>query len=220
MFKKHKIYELRADSQIEKYRKLLMHTPIAIIDDEGLPKAKMDGLKRHGYKIEEISDIEQIRQLDAYPIVISDVDGVANKIDPENQGLGLIRLVAKHYPFKGLGVYSGKTHSLPILPEDTLVIQKDDEIEKWTEKIDTLIFSVSDPINVWQRFAKKLIDSGISAYDLRKIENEYVKRILKGASPDSIKDLKLIQTSPQLKNVIESLIANGIFLGITKILSV
>lgn len=220
MFKKHKIYELRADSQIEKYRKLLMHTPIAIIDDEGLPKAKMDGLKRHGYKIEEISDIDQIRQLDAYPIVISDVDGVANKIDPENQGLGLIRLVAKHYPFKGLGVYSGKTHSLPILPEDTLVIQKDDEIEKWTEKIDTLIFSVSDPINVWQRFAKKLIDSGISAYDLRKIENEYVKRILKGASPDSIKDLKLIQTSPQLKNVIESLIANGIFLGITKILSV
>ncbi|MDE5886067.1 MAG: hypothetical protein K2H46_00595 [Muribaculaceae bacterium] len=220
MFKKHKIYELNADSQLEKYRKLLLQTPIAIIDDEGLPEAKTDGLKRHGYKIEEISDVDQIRQLEAYPIVISDVDGVATKLDPENHGLGLIRLLAKNYPFKGLGVYSGKTHSLPILPEDTLIIQKDDELEKWTEKIDTLIFSVSDPIMVWRRFAKKLIDAGISAYDLEKLEDVYVKSILKGDSPDSIKDLNVLPSTSHLKGVVDSLIANGIFLGISKILSV
>lgn len=220
MFKKHKIYELNADSQLEKYRKLLLQTPIAIIDDEGLPETKTDGLRRHGYKIEEISDIEQIRQLEAYPIVISDVDGVATKLDPENHGLGLIRLLAKNYPFKGLGVYSGKTHSLPILPEDTLIIQKDDELEKWTEKIDTLISSVADPIMVWRRFAKKLIDEGISAYDLEKLEDAYVKSILKGESPDSIKDLNVLPSTSSLKGIVDSLIANGIFLGISKILSV
>ncbi len=129
-------------------------------------------------------------------------------------------LTPKNYPFKGLGVYSGKTHTLPILPEDTLIIQKDDELEKWTEKIDTLIFSVSNPIMVWRRFAKKLIDGGISAYDLEKLEDAYVKSILKGNSPDSIKDLNLLPSASPCSGLVDSLIANGIFLGISKILSV
>lgn len=174
--KKHKIYELEVDSQLEKYKKLLMNTPIAIIDDEGLGESKTEELKRRGYKIEEITDIDQVRQLEAYPIVITDVDGVAIKLDSENHGLGLIRLVAKHYPYKGLGIYSGKTHKLPLLPQDVLIIQKDDDIESWSNKIDELIDSVSNPVIVWRRFAKKLIDNGISASSLAKLENEYVKK--------------------------------------------
>lgn len=216
--KNYTIDDLKTLSIYEDRFKWRDNVHIAIIDDEGLSDNKLEGLRNRNFNIQPLSDVENVRLLNDYPIIISDIHGVAHKIDPEKEGFALITELAKLYPFKGLAVYSGKLHKLPSLPEGVLVIPKDDDLETWAEKIDTLIDRISNPQSVWRNFAKKLIDKGVTSDELRIIENEYVRTILgKKNFNDFLANKKGI--SDDAKSVINSLIANGIFLAMTKLLA-
>lgn len=214
--KKYTIEKLERESIYQSVRNKYNTLPIVIIDDEGLGDIKINSLKSRGYNIVEFPDVTHINALDSYQIIISDVNGVGSAISPNDEGIGLIKLIAKNYPYKGLAVYSGSTHNLPSLPPEVMVIQKDDDIETWSEKIDDLIYSVSNPLAVWRRFAKILIDNGITSKELSNIENAYVRSILKGKSPAEIQNIKL-HTSDDVKNVVDNLISNGIFFALTKL---
>lgn len=178
--KKYTIKDISPIMQINS--KIIDSTRILIVDDE--PFSYLDSLRNSGYNIHQIMDIQDIHGVQGYHIVISDVDGVAKAIDPEGQGAGFIKQVSKSYPEKITGVYSGKTHKMSRLPDDTMVFQKDDDLETWKEKIDELILMAHNPVTAWKKIAFLLIDKEIPCEDISEIEHDYVRRIVKNKSFD------------------------------------
>lgn len=219
LFKKYTIKDLDTLSIFEEKHKWRDYIHIAIIDDEGLSEAKINGLRSRNFNIQTLTDVENIRLLNDYPIVISDVHGVGHKIDPDLEGFALISELAKIYPFKGLAIYSGRLHKLPSLPEGVMVINKDDDLTTWTEKIDNLIDRISNPKSVWVNFAKKLIDLGVSTKELNIIEDEFVRSILqKNSFSNFMVNRKDISEATQ--TVILGLISNGMFFAMSKLLGI
>lgn len=216
LFKKYSALDLNVLDVVKNPSELRKQIEVAIIDDIGLSQEKIDGLRRRGFDIHPLSDVEEIQQLETYPIVISDVNGVAKRIDPEKQGLALITEISKQYPHKGLAIYSGETYKLPSLPDGVIVINKDDDLEKWTEKIDTLIRNTANPVYVLKKLKKKLIDNDVDTETIRKIEQKYIKGILKREQYSSF--TKSLEVSDDVKSIINGLITNGLFLGLVKAL--
>lgn len=151
-----------------------------------------------------------------YPVIISDVNGVACKMDPNKQGIALITELSKTYPFKSLAIYSGGVHKIPTLPEGVLVINKDDDLDRWSTKIDTLINNVANPIKVLNNFAIRLMEAGVPTEDLCKIESDFVSRIVNKKSFEGFPKIGS-RLSPNIEAVISGLISNGIFFGVTKL---
>lgn len=149
---------------------------IAIVDDEKF--LFLDNLRNSGYNICQLSDVENIDSIAAYDIVISDVNGVGKKLDETGQGLALIRQIRRRYPNKELGIYSGATHKIPENIGGVMVFEKDDSLDAWKEKIDSLIKKMGDPTNVWKKLCHMYIDHGIPSKTIAKIEDDYVYRVL------------------------------------------
>ncbi len=95
---------------------------IAIIDDEGVPPVLLSSLRSRNFNVQDFEDIENVDQLAAYNVIISDINGVATKIDPQKQGLALIYELHRSYPQKALAIYSGSSHKLPDLPVSTQLL--------------------------------------------------------------------------------------------------
>lgn len=161
---------------------LMETTRILIVDDNDFSYLPM--LRSSGYNVHQNKDVEDIHVAEGYHIIISDVDGVAQKMDPKDQGMAFIRQVGRAYPEKITGVYSGKTFKIQEGLDNIMVFQKDDDLEVWKDKIDELILRARNPINVWRKIAATLINKDIPASEIAEIESDYVYRVLKNKSFD------------------------------------
>lgn len=79
---------------------------ICIIDDEGFDINMLYDL---GYKnIRKKMQFESIDEYQDYDIILCDVEGIGNNVDPEKQGLAVAEQIKKVYPEKVVLLYSGK----------------------------------------------------------------------------------------------------------------
>jgi len=164
---------------------LRQQSQIVIIDDKIEEMSHIvRGLRSNGFNIVTRKDVASIKDVASYDIVISDIQGVAQDIDGDEQGYGFIRQVSKNYPLKGVGVYSGISYTLKDGIEGLIVIQKDDSVQTWCDNLDAKLQEIKNPTEVWTWIAKKLVYNRISTRLIAKIEDDYVDRILNKKTMD------------------------------------
>ena len=154
-------------------------TRVLVIDDTKLPA--MEQLKRLGYDITRVRDIDNIDDLTPFDIILCDVMGVGKKLDPKAQGNVIIREAMLRYPNKFVIAYTGSSQTSPEATEARTqadsFLPKGAEIGKWQEVLDRYIIENGDPMNRWQRTRITLVEQGIDTYDLLRLENAFVRSL-------------------------------------------
>lgn len=186
---------------------------IVIIDDEDF--LYFDELRNSGFNLTHYKDVQDIRMLESFPIIISDIKGVGKSFKSPSEGAFLLRELKKKYPFKVLAAYTGSTYDINLNSylDGVHIIKKDIEIDDWCEEIDNLIKITGDPKEIWNKIRDILIKEEVPLLSLAKLEHEYVDILLnKNADfhgfPTSDKKLKL---SSDVRGVIQSLVGSIIF---------
>ena len=113
---------------------------ILCIDDQGL---KYEGIIRHhGFSIRVLNDIEDIRQVSDYPIVICDIKGIGSKFNSPFEGGHIIQEIKKHYPQKIVVAFSGHQFDArynKYFKMSDYVLTKDIDSDEWIEVLDEII---------------------------------------------------------------------------------
>jgi len=182
---------------------------IAVIDDD--PFLYEDKLRHLGFNLIVFADIDDVHQLEAYPVVISDIRGVGKRFQSEFGGAFLIQECKKIYPNKAYAVYSGSMQNLQIVSmlQDVMVIKKDETIDNWTTYIDTMIDSLTNPVICWKKIRMLLLEQDMPLTSIARIEDEYVDVILNrnGDFSKFPSHAGKLEIAEDVKAVINSLIA-------------
>lgn len=169
---------------------LRKRTEILIIDDEQF--AYLDTLKKHEYNITQKNDISDLRDVEAYKIILCDIRGVGNFLTSEFGGAYLIKQLKEKYPEKTIIAYTASNYDAKFQQflnyADDTVAKGALQLEDWTSLLDRLLNELADPILMWEKTRKTLINAGVSTMDIAKYESDYVKAVQKGKF-DSFKKL-------------------------------
>lgn len=152
---------------------------VAIIDDEDFVHEEI--LRTHKFDITIFSEINGIEQLQAYDVILCDIQGVGVKFSKNYQGAYLMKEIHKRYPFKIIIAYSGLAHSTKYseyLKVAEFFMKKDASSEEWIEKLDKALSLVSQPEYRWEKIKYYLLEKEVSLFDLALLEDDYVDRIL------------------------------------------
>ena len=170
---------------------------IGVIDNE--PFDMMEVLQRHRFDIHECGDISSLDSLQAFDVLLCDIQGVGLKFNKTFQGAYLIKEIYKKYPFKVIIVYSGKPFDArynDYLRYAEISIKKDASSEEWVEKLDKALDLVNNPEDRWIRIRNYLLSNGVSLFDLALLEDDYVDRIL---NKKSFENFPKLTTEKNLK---------------------
>jgi hypothetical protein len=149
--------------------------PIAIIDDEVFAHEEL--LKEHGYNIRHFLDIEDVKTLEAFPIILCDIKGVGKKLKSQFEGGHLIEEIRKYYPHKIIYAYSAYQQDPSYnryyqMADRTL--KKDYGLEEWISNLDDALKMVIDPSFLWIRIRNRLLDEEVSICETMKLEDQFV----------------------------------------------
>lgn len=189
---------------------------IAVIDDQ--PFAPENNLRNNNFQIVSFVDIHRIDQIQDYPIVLCDLQGVGSQLAGELQGAYLIEEIKRNYPEKAVIAFTGGSANSTISKRAALAadnyLRKDVSIEDWRDVLDTHIQNLSNPIYVWRQFRIRLVKTGISPVDLMRLEHAYVSSIKSGATAtktaiESVANNRIVD--PTIKSEIRNFIASKAF---------
>ena len=156
---------------------------ILFLDDEGYDLEPLQGL---GYiDVNKKYKHEKMDEYAIYDIIFCDVNGIAVEVDPELQGAMLAKKIKETYPEKIVVIFSAKKHSLEINKLHDYVddiIPKNVAPSEISEKIDSYIDKINDPIAFWYNMRRQLLNQGASIKNIASMENYYVKSILYGVN--------------------------------------
>lgn len=178
------ISDLNGDVKLKKipFSELKKRIEILIIDDEEFPY--LDTLKKHEYNITQKTDISDLRDVEAYKIILCDIRGVGKFLASEFGGAYLIKQLKEKYPEKTIIAYTASNYDAKFqqflnYANDT-VSKGDFALEDWTSLLDRLLNELSDPQIMWEKARKALTEARVSTLDIAKYESDYVKAIEKG----------------------------------------
>lgn len=186
---------------------------IAVIDDEAFAAGR--NLRNAGYQITEVGDIKSVNELDDYQIVLCDLQGVGMHFNSKFQGGFLIDEIKKRYPEKIVIAYTGGALDQGVLRYAQMAaddfVKKDVDINEWRNTLDEVIDALSDPVVVWKRQRDALVDADISTKSILKLEDAYVKSVLKGDPSTYVYYVNNPTLQSDIRAIGQSLIASGIF---------
>ncbi len=188
--------------------------PIAIIDDEDF--TYLDILQRHNFLLKQFRDIEDVRTIHTYPIVLCDIKGVGKHFQSKFEGAHLIGEIRKHYPAKVIIAYTGHQFDASYnryFAMSDFLLKKDIDSDEWIESLDAAIQTASDPIIRWKRLRNYLLEKDIPLTHLMKLEDDYVTKMSKHEDkfpsgklliglPDDVKDILVDFTKTMLVKAI------------------
>lgn len=144
---------------------------ILVIDDQDF--AAEEYLIKNGFRIVHKRDIDNIRDVSAYAVVLCDIRGVGKNLGSTKEGAFVIKEIKAHYPAKQVIAYTGSSYD-PAYNEymnlADAVISKGISIEDWTALVDEQIQKAVDPIYQWERLRKHLLECGVSTAYVAKLE--------------------------------------------------
>ena len=188
---------------------------IAVVDDREF--APLRNLKNNQFEITHLRDVETTELLQAYPVVLVDLQGVGTSMDPHMQGAHLIREVKAHYPEKYVIAYTGGAEpQLIALAVETAdkYTQKDTSIQDWCEILDEATRDVSEPTRFWRKTRIRLLEEGATPFEVACLEDSFVCALLKNPSAAHSQLQKTaikLDVAPSVKAIINSLAASTIF---------
>lgn len=123
---------------------------IAVIDDQ--PFAPEHNLKNNQFQISTYTDIHKIEQIQDFPIVLCDLQGVGLQLASDMQGAYLIEEIKRNYPEKAVIAFTGGATNSNMSKRAAAAaddyLKKDASIEEWRDVLDKHIRNLSDPIYV------------------------------------------------------------------------
>jgi hypothetical protein len=179
-----KIYSLNGDVALNdiSFSALKKQTEILIIDDEEF--SYLDALKKHEYNLTQKSDLTDLRDAEAYQIILCDIRGVGKFLESDFGGAYLIKQLKEKYPEKTIIAYTANDYNAKFQQylnfADDIVPKGAFALEDWTSLLDKLLKEYVNPVKIWERTRKTLIDAGVSTIDIAKFESDYVSAIKKG----------------------------------------
>ena len=178
------ISDLNGEARLRKppFSELKKRTEILIIDDEEF--SYLDSLKKHEYNLVQKHDITDLRDVEAFKIILCDIRGVGKFLTSNYGGAYLIKQLKEKYPEKTIVAYTASDYDAKFQQflnyADDIVPKGSFALEDWTSLLDRLLGEFSDPIKMWEKARKALIEAGVSTLDIAKYESDYVKAIEKG----------------------------------------
>lgn len=179
-----KISELNGDTFLKdiSFSTLKKQTEILIIDDEEF--SYFNTLRKHEYNLTQKNDLEDLRDAEAYSIILCDIMGVGNFLGSNFGGAYLIKQLKEKYPSKTIIAYSANDYNAKFQPyldyADDVVPKGAYTLEDWTSLLDRLLRESIDPVKIWNETRRALIEAGVSTIEVARIESDYVKAIKKG----------------------------------------
>lgn len=151
---------------------------ILIVDDNEVPY--INALKALSFNVTYKNDIDNIRDVEAYAIIICDIRGVGKIFNSEQGGALVIKTIRKLYPEKGVIAYSGGSFDIGLLSvfadaDDT--IQKGLDVSDIADKLDNTIARVLDPKRLWNEIENRLTENSVNSKTINKIEKAYIRSI-------------------------------------------
>lgn len=181
-FIKYSISDLSADTALNMPNlvDLRRKIDILIIDDEAL--LVEERLSASGFHITHKMDIDSVREVEPYSIILCDIKGVGTRFNSPKEGAFLIREIKKLYPNKQVVAYTGSKYD-PTYNEylkcADMIIDKGISLDDWVSLLDDQIKKAINPQYQWQRMRQYLLDADVSTINVAKIEDRYVTAIQK-----------------------------------------
>ncbi|EKO3844581.1 hypothetical protein HJ189_04720 [Vibrio parahaemolyticus] len=185
---------------------------ILCIDDQGL---KYEGIIRHhGFSIRVLNDIEDIRQVSDYPIVICDIKGIGSKFNSPFEGGHIIQEIKKHYPQKIVVAFSGHQFDArynKYFKMSDYVLTKDIDSDEWIEVLDEIIKKITCPIEQWKQMRQYLINKNVPLKTIFLLEQEYIQAMQQKDATKFAKEKTIKILPSDVRAIIQSFVASLIF---------
>lgn len=176
---------LKMPNSIAEFRK---NVNILVIDDNDFMPEQH--LKANGYQIHHKTDIDTIKDVEPYDIILCDISGVGKKLGFTKEGAFIIREIHKNYPNKRIIAYTSFTYNPELNTYFSMadfVASKDFGIDDWIDVLDEQVQNAIDPVKQWVKLRDYLMEHSISTLTIAKIEDKYVSAV-KSRNFDKFKD--------------------------------
>ena len=166
---------LKLPNSIAELRK---HINMLIIDDNDFVPESY--LKANGYQIHRKTDIDTIKDVEPYDIILCDISGVGKKLGYSKEGAFIIREIHENYPNKRIIAYTSYTYD-PSLNQffsmADFVAPKDFGIDDWINVLDDQVKKSIDPVNQWKKIRDYLLENDVSTLTIARIEDKFVAAV-------------------------------------------
>lgn len=166
---------LKLPNSIAELRK---HVNMLVIDDNEFTPESF--LKANGYQIHHKTDIDTIKDVEPYDIILCDISGVGKKLGYTKEGAFIIREIHANYPNKRIIAYTSYTYD----PEYNqffsmadFVAPKDFGIDDWINVLDEQVRKSIDPVKQWVKIRNYLMENEVSTLTIAIIEDKFVAAV-------------------------------------------
>lgn len=189
---------------------------LVIDDDEFIP---LEGLKNHGYYIQQKNDIQNLKDVEPYDIILCDIRGVGKFLKSAYEGAYLAKQIKETYPSKIVLVYTADNYKADFekyLKYADSIISKGMDIEDWSSILDANLRDSVNPVVQWEKVRDALLKAGVTTIEVAQLEDKYVKSI----QDKNFSTLKSMSEKEQsviakiMKSLIESIIVKVITGGL------
>lgn len=190
--------------------------PILVIDDQ--PLAAATNIRNHGYNIDHVVDITSVSATARYGVVLCDLQGVGPALNSEMQGAHVIREIKRMFPEKQVIAYSGsaKNTLMARMAQEHAdkFLKKDAPIQDWVDTLDEAISVAGNPVELWKRFRVRMLNSGMTPFQLAEIEDAFVESFWQGSArvqQSVVKRVGEISINQDLRAVVQGFVSSLLF---------
>jgi DNA-binding NtrC family response regulator len=185
---------------------------ILCIDDQGLEYEEI--IRNHGFNIRVLKDIEDIKAVTEYPVVICDIKGVGKSFGSKFEGGHIIEEIKNKYPEKVVIAYTGQQFDATYNKFFSLAdftLSKDIDSDTWVSTLDETIRKVVSPIEQWKRMRDFLLDKDVSLKTIFELEQQFINAVLTKDKSKFAKDSTIKGLEGDVRSVITSFVASILF---------
>lgn len=151
---------------------------ILIIDDEDF--LCEDYLKTNGFQISHKKDIQSIKDVEPYSIIMCDIRGVGKNLGSRKEGAFIIKEIKANYPNKQVIAYTGSSYDAGYNDYINLadkVMSKGTSVDDWILALDAQIENAVNPTYQWKKLRNYFFNKGVSTATVAKLEDKYVRAV-------------------------------------------
>lgn len=185
---------------------------ILCIDDQGLEYEEI--IRNHGFNIRVLKDIEDIKAVTEYPVVICDIKGVGKSFGSKFEGGHIIEEIKTKYPEKVVIAYTGQQFDATYNKFFSLAdftLSKDIDSDTWVSTLDETIRKVVSPIEQWKRMRDFLLNRDVSLKTVFQLEQQFIDAVLTKNKSKFAKKSTVEGLEGDVRNVITSFVASVLF---------
>lgn len=149
---------------------------ILVIDDEEFSPG--DFLVRNNFRLTYKKDIDNVRDVSEYPIIMCDVRGVGKNISETYEGAYLIKEIKTSYPAKRVIAYTASQYDASYnkyLNYSDELLTKGLALEDWVTILDNQIHKSVDPVFQWGNLRSQLLTKGFTTIEIARLESDFVE---------------------------------------------